>query len=188
MSVENSPPHDQDQWLDAARRLASPNFNDRPQGVEPSLLVIHNISLPPDNFGGTDVEALFLNKLDWAAHPYYREIEGLQVSAHFYIKRSGQLLQFVPLNRRAWHAGQSVFEGVANCNDYSIGVELEGSDHVPFTDVQYDQLGQLTQAIRALYPNITRARITGHSAISPGRKTDPGPHFDWPRYLSLIGE
>ncbi|BFM10863.1 1,6-anhydro-N-acetylmuramyl-L-alanine amidase AmpD [Simiduia litorea] len=188
MSVEKPLHRGQDLWLDAARRLASPNFNDRPDGIEPSLLVIHNISLPPDNFGGSEVEALFLNKLDWTVHPYYREIEGLQVSAHFYIKRSGQLLQFVPLNRRAWHAGQSVFEGRANCNDYSIGVELEGSDYVPFTDVQYEVLGQLTQTIRGLYPSITRARITGHSDISPGRKTDPGPYFDWPRYLSLIGE
>ena len=188
MSVANSLPCAQDQWLDSARRLPSPNFNDRPAGILPSLLVVHNISLPPDNFGGTEVEALFLNKLDWRAHPYYGEIEGLQVSAHFYIKRTGELLQFVPLNRRAWHAGESVYEGVTNCNDYSIGVELEGSDHVPFTPEQYTVLAKLTNDVRERYPAITRDRLTGHSDIAPGRKTDPGPYFDWSLYLSLIGE
>lgn len=177
-----------DVWLASAQRLESPNFNDRPEHVAPSLLVIHNISLPPGEFGGQNVEALFQNKLDWDAHPYYGEIKGLEVSAHCYIKRTGELIQFVPLNRRAWHAGQSSFAGQANCNDYSIGVELEGTDDQPFTPSQYEVLAELTREIRSRYPAITLDRITGHSDIAPNRKTDPGPHFDWTYFMSLMGE
>ena len=160
--------------------LPSPNCDDRPPG-EIKLLVIHNISLPPDEFGGDGVQRLFCNTLDVAAHPYYPAIAGLKVSAHFFVRRDGRIVQFVSCLKRAWHAGESSWQGVPRCNDFSIGVELEGSDAVPFTDAQYNALQRLTVALRAAYP---LCGIAGHSDISPQRKTDPGPSFDWARYLA----
>ncbi|UTA48891.1 1,6-anhydro-N-acetylmuramyl-L-alanine amidase AmpD [Simiduia sp. 21SJ11W-1] len=176
-----------DHWLIGARRCVSPNFNDRPAQTSISLLVIHNISLPPGEFGGADIERLFTNSLDTRAHPFYAELEGLEVSAHAYIRRDGELVQFVPLNRRAWHAGQSFFEGRENCNDFSIGIELEGADDIPYTQAQYDVLATLTRTLMQAYPDILPRRIVGHSDIAPERKTDPGPAFDWAYYKSLIG-
>lgn len=166
-------------WLDTARRCPSPNCDERPGNEAPSLAVIHNISLPPGEFGGSAVEELFANRLDWDAHPYYQGIRGLKVSAHFFIRRDGELVQFVPCSLRAWHAGASQWQGRRQCNDFSIGIELEGTDETPFTDAQYETLARLTQALQAAYPI---AGIAGHSDIAPGRKTDPGPHFDWARY------
>ena len=148
-----------------------------------SLLVIHNISLPPGEFGGTGIAELFTNRLDAAAHPYYATVAGANVSAHFLIRRDGELLQFVPCGSRAWHAGDSSWKGRARCNDFSIGVELEGSDDAPFTSAQYRRLAGLTRALTARYPI---RDIVGHSDIAPGRKSDPGPHFDWLRYHALI--
>lgn len=165
--------------VDGALYIASPNCDERPPGAAIELLVIHNISLPPGVFGGAAVTDLFLNRLDPAAHPYFAAIAGLRVSAHFFIRRDGALLQFVPCVLRAWHAGQSSWCGRGRCNDYSIGIELEGADDVAFTDSQYDRLGMLARALHVRYP-ITAS--VGHSDIAPGRKTDPGPHFDWPRY------
>jgi len=163
-------------WLDGARWLPSPNFGERPAGSGVSLVVIHNISLPPDEFGGNWVEDFFLNRLDPAAHPYFATISDLQVSAHFYVRRDGRVIQFVGCDQRAWHAGQSCWCERDNCNDYSIGIELEGSDAQPFTAEQYAALWPLLDALRARYPV---AAIAGHSHVAPGRKTDPGPHFDW---------
>lgn len=148
-----------------------------------SLLVIHNISLPPGEFGGTGIAELFTNRLDAAAHPYYATVAGTEVSAHFLIRRDGELLQFVPCGSRAWHAGDSSWKGRARCNDFSIGVELEGTDDAPFTSAQYRRLAGLTRALTARYPI---RDIVGHSDIAPGRKSDPGPHFDWLRYHALI--
>lgn len=165
-----------------ARFVASPNCDARPAGTDISLLVIHNISLPPDRFGGPWIEDLFLNRLDPAAHPYFAGIHQLRVSAHCLIRRDGELVQFVPFDQRAWHAGVSNFEGRERCNDFSIGIELEGSDHQRFTGRQYRRLGTLARALLRAYPAITPARIVGHSDIAPGRKTDPGPHFDWARF------
>lgn len=169
-------------WLPTARRCPSPNRDARPTGCPVDLLVIHNISLPPDEFGGPWIEDLFLNRLDPNAHPYFADIAHLTVSAHVLIRRDGELVQFVPLSARAWHAGASCHDGRERCNDYAIGVELEGSDQRPFTDAQYTALVTVTQQIMARYPAIDAARITGHSDIAPGRKTDPGPCFDWDRY------
>lgn len=170
---------DPDGWCPQARRLPSPNFDARPPGVVPELLVIHNISLPPDQFGGPYIDGLFTNTLDHAVHPYFDQLRPLRVSAHFLIDRNGLLTQFVAANARAWHAGLSSFEGREKCNDFSIGIELEGSDFVPFETVQYDTLAALTLALRRRYG--LRA-VAGHEHIAPGRKTDPGPFFDWPRY------
>lgn len=162
--------------------IPSPNCDDRPPGAGIEVLVIHAISLPPGQFGGPGIEQLFCNRLDPNAHPYYREIQGLEVSAHLLIRRDGAMCQFVPLHRRAWHAGQSCCEGRTRANDFSVGIELEGADDVPFEEAQYNALGAITHALMRAYPAITPARIYGHADISPGRKTDPGPHFDWPRY------
>lgn len=169
-----------------ARFLPSPNCNERPEG-EISLLVIHNISLPPGQFGGGQIEALFTNRLDWDAHPFFNEIRGLEVSAHLLIDRAGKLTQFVPFDRRAWHAGRSCFQGREACNDFSIGIELEGTDDLPYTDFQYERLIQVTRALLNTYPDLTRERIVGHCQIAPERKTDPGPAFDWPRFLAALG-
>ncbi|MDE2439999.1 MAG: 1,6-anhydro-N-acetylmuramyl-L-alanine amidase AmpD [Betaproteobacteria bacterium] len=163
-------------WLDGVTWLRSPNFGERPSGVEVSLVVIHNISLPPDEFGSNWVEDFFLNRLDPAAHPYFATIAHLQVSAHFYIRRDGQVVQFVGCDLRAWHAGQSRWCKRDNCNDYSIGIELEGSDSQAFTAEQYAALWPLLEALRQRYPI---AAMAGHSHVAPGRKTDPGPYFDW---------
>ncbi len=168
--------------LDQAHWCPSPNFNDRPDPDDISLLVIHNISFPPGQFGGPWIPALFNNALDPDAHPYFREIHELRVSSHFLIRRDGSLLQFVPCDKRAWHAGVSQFEQRDNCNDYSIGVELEGADTVPYEAAQYRSLAALTVLLQQHYPAITDPRITGHEHIAPGRKTDPGPAFQWARY------
>ena len=163
--------------------VASPNHDERPSGTAIELLVIHAISLPPGEFGGSGVEELFLNQLDPAEHPYYASIAGLRVSSHFFVRRDGSLTQFVPCGKRAWHAGESSWRGRPRCNDFSIGVELEGTDDVAFEPPQYETLATLTLALKRAYPI---RDITGHSDIAPGRKTDPGPHFDWPRYRSLF--
>ncbi len=173
-------------WLSGARLVPSPNFGPRPEGTAVDLLVLHNISLPPGEYGTDCVERLFSNCLDWDAHPYFQQIRGLQVSAHLMIRRDGEVLQFVNLADRAWHAGQSCFEGRDNCNDFSIGIELEGSDDVPYTDAQYEELGAVTRCLLESVPGLNAARITGHSDIAPGRKTDPGPAFDWQRYRASL--
>ena len=162
---------------------ASPNCDERPPGATVELLVIHAISLPPGEFGGPGIEALFFNRLDPAEHPYYREIASLRVSAHFLIRRNGELIQFVSCMRRAWHAGRSMWRGRPDCNDYSIGIELEGSDDVSFENPQYERLVSLTFGLRAAYPI---AATVGHADIAPGRKTDPGPQFDWARYRAAL--
>lgn len=167
--------------LDVARYLPSPNSDDRPCGVAVDLIVIHGISLPPGAFGGPWIDALFTNTLDPAVHPYFQTLIGLRVSAHLLIRRDGGLTQYVPFYRRAWHAGASEYAGRSGCNDFSIGIELEGADQIPYADRQYAQLAAAIQALRAAYPAITPDRLTGHADIAPGRKTDPGPAFDWVR-------
>jgi AmpD protein len=169
--------------LRGVRFIPSPNCDERPVGCTINLLVIHNISLPPDEFGGNGVIELFANRLDPAAHPYYQTLSDLKVSAHFFIRRDGEIIQFVPCEKRAWHAGVSCWQGKTRCNDFSIGIELEGSDTTPFTDIQYVALAALTQALQKTY-SITD--IAGHSDIAPGRKTDPGPCFDWDRYRNAL--
>ena len=169
-----------------ANYFFSPNWNERPMGVNIDLLVIHGISLPPGQFGGRYVHDFFMNQLDPTLHPYFQEIAHLTVSSHLFIDRRGQLWQFVPLHKRAWHAGASSFQGRDNCNDYSIGIELEGTDAVPYTSLQYQTLAELTLAIMQTYPAITADRIVGHSDIAPGRKTDPGDVFEWSNYKSSI--
>ena len=160
--------------------IPSPNCDDRPNGpIE--LLVVHNISLPPGEFGGDGVQQLFTNTLDAAAHPYYATISEMKVSAHFFVRRDGRIVQFVPCVKRAWHAGESCWQSKSRCNDFSIGIELEGSDFVPFTAEQYDALNRLTMALRETYPI---RGIAGHSDIAPQRKTDPGPYFVWASYLA----
>jgi len=170
-------------WLMRAHRIDSPNQDARSEGVSITLLVIHNISLPPGEFGGNGIVDLFLNRLDHAAHPYYQTLRGLEVSSHFFVRRDGELIQFVPCERRAWHAGVSRWRGRERCNDFSIGVELEGTDDSGFTDAQYAELARLTGEIQLRYPI---EDIAGHSDIAPERKTDPGPSFDWARYRALI--
>ena len=174
---------DADGWLDTAHFISSPNYDDRPNGVDINLLVIHNISLPPDDFTGNGVIDLFTNQIDPQAHPYYQTLVGLKVSSHFFIRRMGTILQFVSCNKRAWHAGISCWQEKECCNDFSIGIELEGSDTIAFTDSQYTQLIALTQCICQRYPI---QDIVGHCHIAPGRKTDPGPYFEWQRYLSVL--
>lgn len=164
--------------------IPSPNCDDRPAAAV-ELLVIHNISLPPNEFGGDGVQRLFTNTLDAGAHPYYQTIAGLKVSAHFFVRRDGRIIQFVPCLKRAWHAGASSWQGKSRCNDFSLGIELEGSDFVPFTDAQYAALDRLTRVLREVYP---LRGIAGHSDIAPLRKTDPGPCFDWARYLAGLSK
>ncbi|PXW24425.1 1,6-anhydro-N-acetylmuramyl-L-alanine amidase AmpD [Paraburkholderia caballeronis] len=166
-------------WVPAAHRLPSPNFEARPAGAVPSLIVVHNISLPPDTFGGPGITDLFLDRLDCDAHPFYdANLRGVRVSSHFVIRRDGVLEQYVSCDERAWHAGLSNFFGRERCNDFSIGIELEGSDTTAFEAAQYRTLAALVQALVARYPV---DGLAGHSDIAPGRKTDPGPHFDWAR-------
>jgi AmpD protein len=167
-----------DGWLSGARRVPSPNHDARPAAVPISLLVIHAISLPPGQFGGSGIIELFTNCLDPERHPYYAAIAGLRVSAHFLIRRDGELIQFVPCGRRAWHAGVSAWRGQQACNDFSLGIELEGCDDMAFTESQYDVLLRLVRRLRQQFPI---ADVVGHSDIAPGRKTDPGPCFDWER-------
>jgi N-acetyl-anhydromuramoyl-L-alanine amidase len=166
-----------------ARYVASPNCDDRPPDCAVELLVIHHISLPPGKFGGPGIVQLFTNALDTAAHPHFETLAGTRVSAHFLIRRDGKLLQFVPCAKRAWHAGESSWKGRSRCNDFSIGIELEGTGEEPFAPSQYRRLAALTRALQARYPI---RDIVGHSDIAPGRKTDPGPSFDWARYRRLL--
>jgi AmpD protein len=167
------------------RYLPSPNCDERPAGAQIELLVIHSISLPPGEFGGPGIEDLFLNRLDKSRHPYYAAIADLRVSAHFLVRRDGALLQFVPCVKRAWHAGVSSWRGRSRCNDFSIGIELEGADDIPFETAQYETLASVTRAVQSAYPIV---EILGHDDIAPGRKTDPGPSFDWPRYRGAAGD
>jgi AmpD protein len=167
------------------RFLASPNYDERPAGAAITLLVVHGISLPPGAFGGDAVFALFTNRLDLGAHPYYANLAGLRVSSHFLIRRDGEIVQFVACARRAWHAGGSVWRGRPRCNDYSIGIELEGTDDLAYVDAQYLRLADLTGALRARYPI---RDIAGHAEVAPGRKTDPGPAFDWARFRTLLAD
>lgn len=174
--------------LRGARWRASPNCDARPEPSDISLLVVHAISLPPGKFGGGWVDRLFTNTLDPKAHPYFARIHRLRVSSHLLIARNGETRQYVEFDKRAWHAGESLFEGRARCNDFSIGVELEGDDDTPFEERQYRRLGEVARALMRAFPKITPARIVGHSDIAPGRKTDPGPRFDWQRLLAEIGD
>lgn len=164
-----------------AEQRPSPNQDDRPDGCEPELIIIHGISLPPGEFGGPYVEQLFTNCLDWDAHPYFAEIRGLNVSSHVFIRRDGSLIQFVPFNRRAWHAGASCYRERQNCNDFSIGIELEGEDETPYAGVQYESLINTVSALQATYTRFCARRVVGHCDVAPNRKSDPGPAFDWLR-------
>jgi len=175
-----------DHRVDQAEFILSPNFSDRPEGVEPTLLVIHNISLPPGEFGGSYIADFFQNKLDTSKHPFFEEIADLQVSSHLFVDREGQLIQFVDLNKKAWHAGISEFEGQKECNDFSIGIELEGTDTEPYSDKQYLSLISLTNCLMERYSGISTERIVGHCDIAPSRKTDPGVSFDWSRYKNSL--
>jgi N-acetyl-anhydromuramoyl-L-alanine amidase len=165
-------------WWRAAERRDSPNFGPRPSAVPVTLAIVHSISLPPGRYGGDAVQRLFTNRLDWDAHPYYASIRGIEVSAHFFIRRSGRLIQFVSCEQRAWHAGVSHWRGRDNCNDFSIGIELEGLEGQPFERAQYLRLAHLLRALRTRYP---LAQVAGHEHVAPGRKGDPGPAFDWSR-------
>lgn len=170
-----------------ARQLASPNQDERPAGSTPDLVVIHGISLPPGEFGGAHIEQLFTNSLPRDGHPYFQGIADLRVSAHLLIRRDGDLVQFVPLHRRAWHAGVSCWEGRERCNDFSIGIELEGADEVPYEEAQYQVLTGLLTCLERAYPALSPGRVVGHSDVAPGRKTDPGPAFDWGRLPGAAG-
>jgi AmpD protein len=169
-----------------ATQCPSPNQDDRPHGAEPELFVIHGISLPPGTFGGPYIEDLFTNCIDRAVHPYFEEIADMRVSAHVLIRRDGALIQFVPFARRAWHAGSSTFRGRSCCNDFSIGIELEGEDEVPYADAQYTGLACVIDALCEAYPTLDARSIAGHCDIAPGRKTDPGPAFDWLRLYDQL--
>jgi AmpD protein len=169
--------------IEGVRYVPSPNYDERPAGCAIDLLVVHHISLPPGEFGGPGIVELFTNRLDPAAHSFYATVAGTKVSAHFLIRRDGELCQFVPCGARAWHAGESSWKGRTQCNDFSIGVELEGTGEAPFTDTQYKQLAFLTRALQARYPI---RDIVGHSDVAPRRKNDPGPQFDWARYRAML--
>lgn len=173
---------DEDGWGAAVPRIASPNFDERPAGENVSLIIVHAISLPPGHFGGEGITRLFTNTLEVAAHPYYAEISHLRVSAHFLIRRDGALIQYVSCNKRAWHAGMSSWKNRERCNDYSIGIEVEGCDDVVFAEAQYVCLSRLIRALIARYPIDS---VVGHSDVAPGRKTDPGPCFEWRRLVGL---
>lgn len=174
--------------MPCARWSPSPNFGPRPAHSDISLLVVHCISLPPGDFSGDNIERFFQNRLDHTQHPYFRTIEGMTVSAHCLVRRDGEVIQFVNLNDRAWHAGRSSFCGRDECNDYSIGIELEGAEDIPYTDAQYQQLSRITRQIMSAWPGISPDRIAGHSDVAPGRKTDPGPSFDWAYFRSLVDD
>lgn len=175
-------------WVRRVRRVASPNHDARPAGTELSLIVVHGISLPPGRFGGGWIDRLFCNALPAAVDPYFATIAGLKVSAHVLIARDGKLTQYVPFDRRAWHAGRSSYEGRVACNDFSVGIELEGTDDRRYTAKQYRALVSLIAALRTAYPSLRKAAVVGHSDIAPGRKTDPGPAFDWLRLRRALGE
>ena len=189
LSMGNSFGVDTDSGLiEPARQCISPNNDERPDGAVPESVIVHGISLPPGEFGGPAIEQLFTNSLDWDAHPYFAEIRGLEVSTHLLIRRDGELVQFVPFSRRAWHAGESSFRGRTCCNDFSIGIELEGDDETPYTDSQYAVLIAVTGALVAAYPALSAREVAAHSDISPGRKTDPGPAFDWLRLYDGLSQ
>ncbi len=171
-----------------SRWAPSPNFGPRPDTAKISLLVVHNISLPPGQFGGPEIEQFFCNQLDPSAHPYFESIASLQVSAHALVRRDGSVVQFVSCLDRAWHAGRSCFDGEEECNDFSIGIEMEGTDHTPYTPEQYQSLAMLARLSMMAWPEIRTGRVTGHCDIAPGRKTDPGPAFDWPRFTALLAD
>jgi len=171
--------------LDSARQHVSPNFDTRPD-LNIDLVVVHGISLPPGEFGGDWIDNFFSNTLDANAHPYFNDIADMRVSSHLLIRRDGEVVQYVNFNQRAWHAGQSSFEGRDCCNDYSIGIELEGTDDIPYEEAQYQQLAEVIGCLRQHYPVITEQRVTGHSDIAPGRKTDPGEAFDWSHLHKLL--
>lgn len=173
-------------WIEGVRRVRSPNCDARPRGCAPELIVIHGISLPPAEFGGEWIDRLFTNTLPASAHAYFAEIAHLRVSAHTLIARDGALTQYVPFTRRAWHAGPSSYCGRGACNDFSIGIELEGTDEIPYDARQYAVLAELVQALRRTYASLRNAELVGHSDISPGRKTDPGPAFDWSRLRAAL--
>jgi len=170
-------------WLSGVRRVASPNHDARPPETPIELLVIHSISLPPNEYGGDAIERFFTNSLDHSGHPYYEQLKGVRVSSHFLVRRDGRIVQFVPCSKRAWHAGASNWRGRARCNDFSIGIELEGSDFEPYTELQYSALARLTRCLKRAYPI---RDIAGHSDIAPERKTDPGPFFDWEKFHKLL--
>lgn len=172
--------------LEGARQVPSPNFNERPSGCRPELIVIHGISLPPGEFGGFAIDQFFTNCLDCSLHPYFSQIEGLQVSSHLLIRRDGEIVQYVPFTRRAWHAGVSCYKGRENCNDFSIGIELEGTDELPYAEAQYRRLAEVAACLLRTYDSLSARDIVGHSDIAPGRKTDPGPAFDWPRFRERL--
>lgn len=172
--------------LEGVRFMASPNCDDRPQDCPLELIVIHNISLPPGEFEGHAIEQLFTNRLEPSADPYFAEIAHLKVSAHVLIRRDGTITQFVPFHLRAWHAGESSYGGRTRCNDFSIGIELEGTDEIPYEPRQYETLTELVHALVQAYPSLSVERITGHQHIATGRKTDPGPAFDWAYFLKLL--
>lgn len=177
----------QQHWLTEACRIPSPNFDERPAPSDISLIVIHCISLPPEQFGNTYIDQLFCNQLDPTAHPYFESIYQLRVSAHLLIKRDGACTQYVPFDKRAWHAGLSSYQGRERCNDFSIGIELEGIEHLPYTEAQYQQLAHVIQCLLYTYPSLSTSHITGHSDIAPMRKTDPGASFDWQKLGQLLG-
>lgn len=171
--------NEQNGLLEGVEYCKSPHCDVRPEGVMVDMIVIHGISLPPGEFGGNAIQAFFSGKLDKTSHPYFNEIGHLRVSAHLLIKRTGDIIQFVPFHQRAWHAGESFFDGRAQCNDFSIGIELEGTDTLPYEIAQYEQLALVIESLLEAYPLITRDRLLGHCDVAPGRKTDPGPLFDW---------
>ncbi|MGL6222424.1 MAG: 1,6-anhydro-N-acetylmuramyl-L-alanine amidase AmpD [Steroidobacteraceae bacterium] len=172
--------------LDWARQVPSPNCDDRPAGVAADLIVVHGISLPPGEFDGPWIDLLFTNALPRDSHPYFATVADLRVSAHLLVRRTGEVVQYVPFHRRAWHAGTSSWQGRERCNDYSIGIELEGTDHSPYESAQYAMLARVIAVLCRSYPDLAPGRIVGHSDVAPGRKSDPGLSFDWPRLRSLV--
>lgn len=172
--------------LDDARQVPSPNWDERPPGASPDLVLVHGISLPPGEYGGPFIDDLFTNQLDPEGHPYFADIAHLRVAPHLLVRRDGEVVQYVPFHHRAWHAGDSCWRGREACNDYSIGIELEGTDDEPYEDVQYRRLAEIVRALEAAYPGISRDRLAGHSDVAPGRKSDPGPAFDWDHLRRLI--
>jgi len=173
-------------WLADIRRVLSPNCDERPAPDAISLIVVHGISLPPGDYGGPWIDAFFTNQLDATAHSYFAEIAGLRVSSHMLIRRDGEMVQYVPFSQRAWHAGTSCYRGREACNDFSIGIELEGQDETPYEASQYRKLAEVTRVLRARFPDIGAQDIVGHADIAPGRKTDPGPAFDWTQLRNML--
>ena len=173
-------------WLEAVRRVESPNCDERPGDCPVQLIVMHGISLPPNEYGGPYIDQLFTNTLNKDEHPYFAEIIDLRVSAHVMINRQGEITQYVPFNKRAWHAGKSLFNGRENCNDFSIGIEMEGCDDSPYEEAQYQQAAELIRLLRQIWPDLTHDQIKGHADIAPGRKTDPGEAFNWEYFYSLL--